>query len=467
MMNEYIPRIFKEKEGLFYALCGIIIGLLLLIYPAALFLAAVMIIVSYFIYNRADDDEKAFIVRIFYIAISLRLIFIIVTHILATYYGFGPKSSVFPGMEGGTIIGDEMGSHQTALSLIKTINGVPLSKNEMKFLFKSGEYGWSPHIYILGFFYYLFGCVPILGKCINALFGALTGITVYFITKESFGIKAAKLACILTLFYPIIFLWSISNLKDTMLIFLFTFIGYIYIMFYRSRKIGYLFLFAVSFFLINNYRAGTIALLISCAAISFLINIRWRYKKITVAAAILAFILLVNIFSGYFSSYFKSIAEKTKIQLLVRKQVGYVVTGGTVYKIYPERLYKDKGFGPITKKEFVVSLFKGVLSVMFKPFPWEIDNRAKLFYYPISMIWNALFPFFAVGLLVSIRYKFKDVVFLLSIFILTLVSFSLTEGNVGTMIRHRDMITPIYIIFSSIGISQLLSRQYLEKQEQL
>jgi len=452
---------------LIYTVCGIIIGSLSFIYPAALFFVAIIIIVVYFIYNRVDDNEKVFILRIFWIALFLRLVFIIVTHILSSYYGFGPKSLIFPGMEGGAIIGDEMGSHQTALSLIKTINGVPLSENEMKFLFKPGSYGWNPHIYILGFFYYLFGCVPILGKCINALFGVLTGITVYFITKESFGIKAAKLSCILTLFYPALFLWSISNLKDTMLIFLFTFIVYIYIVFYRSRKIEYLYLLMVSFLLINNYRLGLLYLLISAAAISFIINIRWKYKKFTATVVTLALIMFVNIFSGYFSSYFRSMAEKTKVELLIRKQFGYVLTGGTVYKIYPERVYEYKDFCSITKKEFVVSLFKGVLSVMFKPFPWEIDNRAKLLYYPISMIWNVLFPFFAVGLLVSIRYKFKDIVFLLSIFILTLVSFSLVEGNVGTMIRHRDMITPIYMIFSSIGISQLLSRQYFKKSEQL
>lgn len=458
-MNEYIRRIFKKKEASFYTVWGIIIGLLLFIYPAALFYVTTIIIVAYFIYNRVDDHEKVFILRIFFFALLLRWVLIIVTHILSAYYGFGPKLDLFPGMEGGALIGDDGAIHRGSWALAKMISGVQLSEKEAKNLFNVGEYGWSLHYYLLGFFYYLFGYVPILGKCISALFGALTGIIVYFISKELFGIKTAKLACTLTVLYPTLFLWSITNLKDTTLIFLLILIAYSFIMFFKRRRIGYLFLLPVLFFSISYYRSGLLFLLILAAVTSFIINIRWKYKKFVISIVILAFFLNSHFIYKHCSNCVKSMPGKITIEKFIGIQRGNVNSGGTVYKIYPERFYKLGDSKPINTKEVVISLLKGTLSLMFKPFPWEIDKKSILFYYPVSMIWDTLFLFFIIGLLVSIRYHFKDSIFLVSTFIIILVWLSLAEGNVGTVIRHRDMITPIYIIFSSLGIVRLLSQK--------
>ncbi|MBL7196552.1 MAG: glycosyltransferase family 39 protein [Candidatus Omnitrophica bacterium] len=454
-MNGYNLLSSKEKDTRLYIALGIIGGLLLFICPAFLFYLAITAIIAYFIYNRAGDSEKDFILRIFFFALFLRFIFIMITHILSNCYGFGPKLWLFPGMEGGAIFGDEGAIHRGSWALAKIVSGIEITPKEAKNLFTFREYSWSLHYYLLAFFYYLFGYVPILGKCINALAGVLTGMTVYFISKELFGKRTAKLACALTMFYPTLFLWSIANLKDTILIFLLTFTAYIYILSFKRKRIVFLFLLPVLIILIAYYRFSLLLPLIFIAAFYLIINIRLKYKKFVVLVSILIFLLNSQAIYKHYNDYMKTKQSKISISKLIGIQRGNAKSGGTVYKIYPERFYDMNKPEPITIKEFVVSLFKGTLSLMFKPFPWEIEKKSQLFYYPVSIIWNFLFVFFIIGSLVSIRCQIKSVIFLQTLFIIIILFYSLIEGNVGTVLRHRDMVTPIYLIFSSFGIVHL------------
>ena len=462
MFDDFLIKRFSFDNILW----GFIIGFLLFIYPAAVFYILAVIIISLFLYKKLDKDERSFILYIFYSALFLRLALIIVTHILSSYYGFGPKSPTFPGMEGGAIIGDDIGIHARAWALANMVKGAQLPEKQTRVLLNFGEYGWSLHVYILGIFYYLLGVVPILGKCINALFGVLTGILVYFISKELFGIKTAKLACILTLFYPTLFLWSISNLKDTLLIFILTFVVFCYIAFTKLRRAGYLLLLSLSFFLLAFYRLDAALILISIIIFFFVISIKWDYKRIVVAGIIGFFFLI----SGNIYNYCPSrIKNKIILNNLISNQKGHVGSGNSGYKIYPERFYEGnyKNAYPINIAEFTISLAKGFLSLFFRPFPWEIHNIYMVFYYPVSIIHIILLFFFVFGSLISLRYHMKQVNFLLLLSLIMLLSLSLSEGNVGTMIRHRDMVTPIYIIFSSFGIVQLLSRLKFRNKEWL
>jgi len=448
---------FYKKKSLLYVACGIIIGILMFFSSASFFYLMVIVSVGYFIYNRVDDCEKTFILRVFSFGLFLRLVFIVVTHILSIHYGFGPKSLAFPGMEGGAIFGDDIGIHQNACFLTKIANGVNLSEKETIHLFKFGEYGWSPHLYMLGFLYYLFGYAPMLGKCINGLFGVLTGIVVYFMSNELFGIKTARLSCILTMFFPTLFLWSISNLRDMALIFLLTLFLYSYVMFLKIRRMRYLFLVGVLFLLVSNYRPYLLPLLICSAATAIFINIGRKYKKLIISVVVLVFLLNSYFVYKYHINQIITIPRSISIGRFIEIQRGSVNSGGTIYKIYPDRFYNSEDYKPISAGESIIAFLNGELSLMLKPFPWDISNKFKFFYYPVSVVWDILFVFFIVSLLVNVRYRIKGSIFLISTFIMISVLLSLTEGNIGTMIRHRDMITPVYIIFSSFGIVWLLS----------
>ena len=459
-MNKYNHSISKNKETSFYTFCGILIGFLAFIYPAAIFYLTLVIFTAYFIYNKANDHEKSFLLRIFFYALTLRLIVAAVMHILSVCYGFGARTPPFLDLHGGAIIGDDIGHHQRAWALDRLAKGLPLSKMHTKYLLGFADFGWTFHLYFLSFFYYLFGVVPFLGKCLNSLFGVLTGVIVYFISKESFNIKTAKLSAILTLFFPTLFLWSIVNLKDTILIFLLTLFLYCCISISTKRAFKLYLLLPVILFLINGYRERLIPALILALTILLITNIRWGFKKTLLSIIILAVCLTSFFICNPSKDYAKSLLEKVDIKYCMDMQKGHVSSGGTFYKIYPERFYENHDPEPINAKEISASLFRGMLSLIFRPLPWEINNKYKLFYYPVAIVWGLLSPFFIIGTLVTIRYYFRKNSILLSTFIIFFVLLSLTQGNTGTMIRFRDMITPVYLMFSSFGFVWLfLGRQ--------
>lgn len=443
------------KENIFYISVGIFFGFLAVIYPAAIFYFILVGFFAVLIFNKSESGQRRFLLNVFFIGLVLRLVAVLITHVLSVNFGLGARTPPFLDIHGGAIIGDDIGIHQRAWALTRLVEGSPLSSLHKDVLLRLDDFGENIHIYILSFFYYLFGDAPLLGKCFNSLLGVLTAILVYSIYKELFSRKGAKLACLLTAFSPTLFLWSITNLKDTAIILLLTLLLYSYVKLFSSRKIWYL-LIPVLLFLFNGYRGQLVLSIITGFIIALAYNIKWNPKRLFVLALVLTILL-----SGYLvckpcKDRATIVFEKININFLIGFQKGYVDSGGTVYKIYPERFYESSSAEPIKKIEIAGSLAKGLAFLMFKPFFWEIDNLSKLAYYPIGLAWGVLFPFFVVGFYIGSRYYLRKTIFLLFSFILIALVISLTEGNVGTMIRHRDMIAPIYIILASLGIIRLL-----------
>jgi len=59
------------------------------------------------------------------------------------------------------------------------------------------------------------------------------------------------------------------------------------------------------------------------------------------------------------------------------------------------------------------------------------------------------------GMAMSIKNNsnLSSVLFVFFIVIGTLLAF--TGGNIGTNFRHRDMLTPVYLVFASAGLAQM------------
>jgi hypothetical protein len=445
-------------NSLFAVILGVLLGYLLCIVSYGyIFFLAISAIIAYLLYRQAQEREKSFIVWLFLSGLLLRLFFVILTVVLVSWLGFGPQSVSFPGLEGLSIVGDEVGIHQRAWALANTLKGARLPEIQAKSLLNFGQYGWSLQVNILGFLYYLFGIVPVLGKCLNSLFGVLTGILVYFTTKKLFGIKTAKLAGILTVFFPTLFFWSITNLKDSIFIFILTFVAFSFTSFLKTRKVKYLLLLALLLPLIALYRTGIIALLIIPMLVCALVNKKWLFAKVVVIF-ILSLTLLFN--SQAHNYLLKKIREKDNFSNIVMRQKANGDSAESAYVIYPERFYnyhRYENVYPITVNELIPSFTKGFTFLMFKPFPWDIDNKAKLAFYPIAVLWLVLFPFFIIGLFFSFRKEYGSSIFLILLFLSIAIMLSLTEGNIGTMVRHRDMLTPIYLIYSSLGLIRMSS----------
>lgn len=88
----------------------------------------------------------------------------------------------------------------------------------------------------------------------------------------------------------------------------------------------------------------------------------------------------------------------------------------------------------------------------FEPFPWKIQSEAMLFSLPQMALCYFLIPFAILGLAISVRYRLRESVFLIIYFLIMTSALAVFGGNIGTIFRFRDVITPILLVFSSVGL---------------
>ena len=93
----------------------------------------------------------------------------------------------------------------------------------------------------------------------------------------------------------------------------------------------------------------------------------------------------------------------------------------------------------------------GVAYFLLSPFPWEITSTLKLFSLPEMILIYSLVPAALRGIVHCARERFRDCFQVLLLTGLLTVSYSLGEGNVGTLYRHRAQVLGFYLVFAAVG----------------
>ena len=146
-------------------------------------------------------------------------------------------------------------------------------------------------------------------------------------------------------------------------------------------------------------------------------------------------------------------------QLLVQLfnwHVGFVSTPGSSYSFLPAPFYGLTYLLEWTETgqmngTLLLGMGQAVLHYLFEPFPWNISNWFQWFVYPQLIVWYALFPFSLMGFVLAFRKNRAGALALvLAATGLTVVN-ALASGNIGTVFRHRDMVTPLFLILGCAG----------------
>jgi hypothetical protein len=99
----------------------------------------------------------------------------------------------------------------------------------------------------------------------------------------------------------------------------------------------------------------------------------------------------------------------------------------------------------------------GLTYALAAPFPWEADRRVEQVTIPELLIWYVMVLLAVVGLVAHWREwrRFGHMVAYCGTMLLILAS---TQGNLGTLVRHRGMIIPFALVFSGAGAAWLWRR---------
>lgn len=452
----------KNKNRIFIIL-GIGFGLLSFFSPGSLFIIFLVPISVFFINRLQDNTERRFILTLFLSALGARIIATLLLMFLSIVTGNIMNWAEYdlPNCSTPYIIGDSGGYTLRSLFMSMHWLGKPVNPNTVRYI--SLSYGFSGFLPVLAAFFTVFGYSPVSSRFMNCFLGSLVVILVYSIVKNIFNEKPARLAAILTAFFPSLFLWSTTNLKETSCMLVVCLMLWAMVKFQKSKNVHYLIIAVLSVVAhaYIRYSLKTELLFINIVLILFYIfylfmpNLALRRKT-----AIFLIIFIVGSTAAFIKKDELNLAMKKTMQTIYVYHRGVIDTGGICYRLLPDDFYTS--FKNLSFSSFFSMLGKGWFHIIFEPLPWNIRSKSMLLVFPQMLLWYFLLPFAIFGVAVSLRYRLRESIFLIMYFLIMTSILAVTGGNIGTIFRLRDINTPIILIFSSIGLFKIFNPHNLK-----
>lgn len=310
-----------------------------------------------------------------------------------------------------------------------------------------GEYQIGFIAYLYSVIYAAYGYLPSYINMLSILLGLITAIIMFKMAEMLFNRRAGYIAAALFLFNPTSFYYSTMKLKDPLYIFSFYLSIYLAILFMRKKNIAFLFLIIPFLFLIIFLKGMFFEAFLLVLIIYFVLNAVSKRKLLFIGAPLLAVFSILNL---------SFIAEKARNLFVAAAQYqnNIFLTWGRTYKLLI--------FGPdplgYNYLQIIAYFFNAWYHLLMEPIFTMNMSFALLTYYPVKIIFVLLFILAVLGAISSFRcqdFNYRENVLLLSFLFFIGSIIAMTSGNIGTMLRQRDLITPVIFIYAAYFISRL------------
>jgi hypothetical protein len=394
---------------------------------------------------RTRPDERSFLLTLFLVAFGLRVVAATASHFGLLYLG-----------KGGFMLLDDRAYDKLGWTLARVWMGIFPGIRD------SDQYLMVNYTYLVASVYYFLGHSLLAAKMLNVAFGAITGVAIYAVGAEIFDRRTARLAALLTAFFPSLIVWSVINLKDILVTLLTITAVFGFLRYARRHQWWALLLALVALATIENLRQFVFFILAWLMPVAFLFADRstWRRKLV----------LLVPLVIGVATLNYATSNEKFGTNFLTPK----ALTEAEWKRWLEER---DAGTGiddmggvkPPKDMSTIVErsaayLPKGIYFVLLGPTPWDAPTPMARAVIPEMLIWYGLLAAALAGLIQSARRSWRDLVLPLGFTAAWIVALALTEGNTGNIFRHRSQFLPFVFLLSAVGLPWLWERWQARRQ---
>lgn len=438
-------------------LVGIISGLWVTLSGGPLFVFLTMVPVVFILKKYVEEKDRPFIVKIVILGFLLRVAFMVLYHYYVVSLGYGDAL----GPDGESYLQNAWYISRLLLceNPFSPPNNIEYAFGESYIRLTDFYQGKFPFLkyyqvgiypYLVAILYAVFDYSSLTVKLINSIFSVASGVLVYFIGKKIFNSKVAKVSAALFIFLPSIFIFSTTALKEAIIIFLVLMIVWLMMKYYESRKWTVLILVVATVIALWAFRFSVAYVFIITILSTMLILHRMHiFNKILIIVALTGLLLWPP--ANKIASH---ILDPNK---LLSMHIGYVSTpAGNNYRILPDRYYfygrQNKPMG-VSSADIIMAFIKGGFHVFFEPVISyrDIHSKSLLFGFPQTILLLLSMPFMVIGLCAGIRYRTLEITPLTVSLIIFIPLMAISEGNVGTVFRHRDMIMPFLIILGVAG----------------
>ena len=317
-------------------------------------------------------------------------------------------------------------------------------------------YGWTTYIYVIAYVQYWLGESPYGIHLFNVFLSLSVAVVLYRLIRSAYGKTAALIGLSLSLFIPTPLLWSVSALKESSYVFLIM-LGLVGAVAAirgpnMTRRILGLCAVMISFATIDGVRAGgEIILGAGITGGLFGAVVTRRLWVAVLVVALLPFMAYRLIQSEVVYSRLQSQLQSAAVQ-----HIGHVKTAGNAYQLLDERFYVDSDRDEIiaswTPAEQLRYVARATVSLIAVPLPWQVRSVTEILFLPQQIVWYFIVLMAGVGSISGLRRDPFVTFLLVTTVVVSSMAVALNSGNIGTMVRHRDTVTPFIVWLSAGGV---------------
>jgi hypothetical protein len=313
-------------------------------------------------------------------------------------------------------------------------------------------YGWTTYLNITAYIQYWLGPAPYGLHLVNVLFFLTAGVVLFRLARTAFGDLTATVGFALFLFLPTMLAWSVAGLKESFVLLLdaaalASLVHLVRGPDMRTRMVA-LGLLTVCVAGIDGVRVGAQIILVGGLTAGMLGSIAVRRVSLVLLAVV------VIPFAAYRALQAPTVHARVMAELgrAAVTHMGNVRTEGNHYKTLDQRLY-NKGVAPDQLRPMEAARFaiRAVVSYLVVPLPWQLRSWSELATLPQQVVWYIMLLLAGVGAVAGLRRDALVTCLLLGLCVVGSLAIALNSGNIGTLVRHRDMMVPFILWLSALG----------------
>ncbi len=439
------------------SVAGVVIGVAYLFSPITTW---VLILTPPFVWwacRGLSGRERVWVQRLLIAALGLRLLTLAGFFFFSDYFrpliGAGPPGDPLVPMPFGVLFGDEWLIKQFSLVAMHIARGESVASQDIVNL--AGNYAQSGFVYALAYFEILMGAAPYGVHVLNAALFVTGTAIMYRLVRSAYGALPAFVGFVIVLFMPSLFVWSISALKEAAYVFLTAVSISATERAVRSKRISGR-IAAIAIVLLAIASIGTLrrpAIFMTAGGLILGLLARAATLRQRVAVAV----ALTLVVCGFYAATLPSVRQRVEAQIsfAAGSHIGYVRSRGYSYKLLddvfytsPKYLNADVTLQPDEALRFVT---RAAISFVVVPLPWRAQSRSMLALVPQQVVWYLLVVLAFAGVGSGFRRDALVTWLFIGVIVTGSAAVALTSGNVGTLVRMRDMVVPMVTWLGALG----------------
>jgi hypothetical protein len=432
---------------LYSAAAGLLLAVLYAASPLTIWLVAALPLVFVLAGRGLPLMERRWVFVVLGVALLARAALIVAAFILAI-----PQLN---DMSVGGLAGDQAYNLERALRTRDILLGFAHTRYD--YFVALDEYGRSLYLSLITWLQIALGPSPYSLRLLNAVWFVMAAAALFRTARNAFGPVPAFVGLAILLGLPSLLVSSTTVLKES-LFFLASVTAFVVsvraLRSWRPRDvIVAIAVLGVCLWVLNDLRRMAAVLTVAGIGLGLLLNIVTRRQWLTTATAALLVAALALVVLQ------PALRERalSAVMFMAKTHAGNVFTVGHAYKLMDEGFYVTPTFAmtwnmEITEAQAARYLIRAATSFFVTPLPWEMASRAELAFLPEHMMWYVLAALFPVGVVAGWKRDPLLTSMLIGYLAPTAAVVALTNGNVGTLLRMRGLVTPYMVWLSVLGL---------------